>query len=611
MKNRMVVAAILLLIALIPSFANGDAASDLAEGRVALQNAKLNDALPLLTSAAQALPNSVEAHIALAECLIRLGEIDRALIEYRQVAKLSPQHEFANEMIKTLTARHTNSEKQFATAKTFAQLGEFNKSIEILHSVYHSFSDSEKRDDIRLLVAEYRLWAGQNDQAATEAMLVAQQSEEPALTATARAIAAVALASVPAKAKRILAGVNIPVAWANRVKLIDTFELLEDSNQAVAAAKSLIGALADVPQSPFRTALQVHVLRIQLSNIELAVSRNEIQRALEIAWPMLSNKALPQADAFLKPIALEGGWVENDRVTRQSIAKSLLEIGQRFAFAQTDVNEDRLLPLWITSEVYRQISNDQNTVNDRLNIASLLEQLSRPAENRKRNDPLSPADAMQFSLLHDVADQLNIAQIDTLVTIVLSQVSRYRAADDWKNGLSKFVAIDLKADPPQAKLVGNFANLRHGLQRINLSHGLASNYVSLGDQLRANSRNSVLATPLDAVNPADITALALFRQSADFPQREKESREAAHRIVDQYASASQWKLAEECLDIYYATQRGDDLAWKKIQLTTQQIAARENDLLSARRGIGDALAPTIENVLSQIDTLLAARPTKQ
>jgi hypothetical protein len=40
-KNQIVVISILLLIALAPSLAKGDAAEDLATGREALQNAKL------------------------------------------------------------------------------------------------------------------------------------------------------------------------------------------------------------------------------------------------------------------------------------------------------------------------------------------------------------------------------------------------------------------------------------------------------------------------------------------------------------------------------------------------------------------------------------------
>ena len=53
------------------------------------------------------------------------------------------------------------------------------------------------------------------------------------------------------------------------------------------------------------------------------------------------------------------------------------------------------------------------------------------------------------------------------------------------------------------------------------------------------------------------------------------------------------------------------MQWAKIRLTTQQVATREIKLLSARRTIGAELAPTIKTVLTQVDSLLTAKPSKQ
>ena len=79
----------LLWFGLIPAVAWGDAAEDLKNGRTALQQGRVQQALPLLEAAARDLPESVEAQLALAECYLKVGRLDEAVARYRRVLKLS------------------------------------------------------------------------------------------------------------------------------------------------------------------------------------------------------------------------------------------------------------------------------------------------------------------------------------------------------------------------------------------------------------------------------------------------------------------------------------------------------------------------------------------
>jgi len=243
---------------------------------------------------------------------------------------------------------------------------------------------------------------------------------------------------------------------------------------------------------------------------------------------MLSNKPLPKAEAFLQPVAMEGGWIENRHTVRLSIATTLQTIGVRIAFSQPKPNENSLLALWLASEVHRQMPNGFNDVQNRINLASTVGQLSRPNLDRGPNDPLSPADALQFAILHDAADELSADNMESFLKIVFEHVNRYRAVDQWESALLKFIEVDTKAKPPQAKLAGNFAAVPQGtIHYSRLIHGLANSFVELAKHRQQESANSVLATPTDIINAVDLAALALYRDTATLPSAKDASLAAA------------------------------------------------------------------------------------
>ena len=128
--TRLVCSLSLLLAALAnPNFAHADAAADLAAGQAALQELSLEKALPLLKSAAEALPNSVEAQLTLAECQLRLGSLDDALASYKAVVKLSADHKLATRMVAALTGRDTSFDKQLAMTRAFMAVEDFAAAV--------------------------------------------------------------------------------------------------------------------------------------------------------------------------------------------------------------------------------------------------------------------------------------------------------------------------------------------------------------------------------------------------------------------------------------------------------------------------------------------------
>ena len=78
----------------IVTLVNGSVAQaqDLDSAVKLLGGGQLELAKQQLQKITQDQPDSVPAHAALAECYLKLGDLDNAVASYRQVLKLSPQH---------------------------------------------------------------------------------------------------------------------------------------------------------------------------------------------------------------------------------------------------------------------------------------------------------------------------------------------------------------------------------------------------------------------------------------------------------------------------------------------------------------------------------------
>jgi thioredoxin-like negative regulator of GroEL len=168
---RVLVAVFVFVIcaAVAPALKVG-AQEDLDKGRTALQSGEIESALPLLRSAAQNLPQSVEAQLALAECYLKLGQADKALVQYRKVLALSSEHQAARRIVDGLTGSGRNFAERMEVARALAKIGAFKSAEPVLVRALADAATEEERQSARRLLVEVRLWAGNLTPAFDEAV---------------------------------------------------------------------------------------------------------------------------------------------------------------------------------------------------------------------------------------------------------------------------------------------------------------------------------------------------------------------------------------------------------------------------------------------------------
>ncbi len=108
-----------------PSRLFADAHADLASGRELIAAGDFEKGLALLTAGAQNLPQAVEPQLALAEAYLKLGKNEKALVHFRKVLTLSPEHAQARRIIEALTGRRQTVAERLELAKTFVAIGAF------------------------------------------------------------------------------------------------------------------------------------------------------------------------------------------------------------------------------------------------------------------------------------------------------------------------------------------------------------------------------------------------------------------------------------------------------------------------------------------------------
>jgi tetratricopeptide (TPR) repeat protein len=185
--------SLLLALTATPKFAHADAAGDLAAGQAALQSLDWETALPLLKSASEALPQSVEAQLTLAECQLRLGDLEAALSGYASVVKLSPDHKLATRMVAALTGQDNSYAKQLSLITALMDVGDHSAAGSIAGKAIKLPITESQRLTQQLLQVECTIWSGRANDAFRQALDIIQKGDAKA-QGIARVIAAMALA---------------------------------------------------------------------------------------------------------------------------------------------------------------------------------------------------------------------------------------------------------------------------------------------------------------------------------------------------------------------------------------------------------------------------------
>ncbi len=620
MKHRIALfgaVATLALFGAITTVARGDAASDLAAGRKALAAGELDQAKSLLATAAQALPESVEAQLAWAEFQLKSGQIDAALDGYRKVLKLSPEHVEAKRLVTALTGKTQSISQRLAAAEELIRLAAMpSAEVILLKAIEEPISD-QQRLQARLLLSRARLWNGATDLALADAIRLVQDAAGTPQAVEAHAVAVLAMLAKPdndAKTAELLARApEVKVenaAWKPWLELAGLVLQLTDESKSLDVSAKLAQPLATLPESNYRNALLDRLLKTMLTAAQHRFEPGDGKKAFLTLLPLVSDS--PATDDLWKK-DIRGGWLGasvGSAARRLQVAKLMAQIG--LTTYQRQHSDEALRPCVVAAKVLRQNRDDEPSYEYYLQLADSLAGLSRPATDRKAGAPLSAADTLQAELLSSAIPRArNEAQRTKIVELMAAQIDRYQRAGDLETGLKQVVVInpaDLKHPLPMVMLVPAYASLPRGAAQSTLYRLMARSYAALG----LKTFNAAAATPvgLDShINTFDAAALQFCSIISGMQDGDPAPAEIAHPIIERYIAANQWKAAAEGMSLMYTHLRGDAGRWAEIQFQLRQAQDQEQRLLAANRRLGDELSPLLKEALLQIRQATAALAT--
>jgi TolA-binding protein len=617
---RPVVTFIAILLATASSQARADAAADLQQGRAALESGDLDKALPLLTSAAQDLPQSVEAQIALAECYLKLGQSEKALARYQKVLALSPEHSAAKRIVEALSGGKQTFAERIELAKTFLKIGALKQAETVLQRVVAEPATDAEREAARLLLIQSRLWANNIVGAFDEAVRLMQTKE---YADSGRVLAVLALLGAPQPdipaARALLDDVKLPEGdppvWRGWYNAAVFLLKLEESRPTGEAARTPGRELAAIPSSPYRATVTGRVFNKVAAQATELVGKGDVEAALQLLWPTVSSGEVPATDAVLKPVTIEGGWLERTPSAAPfwaQVARALASAGK----ADFDRNSAgaKLLGYWLAAEVIRQSPEAVNRPDQLVQLARELAALSRPSSGRKMGEPLSRADVIQLAVLQQatamaVYDSERIAIADLLI----AQITRYQNAEDLETGLAQIVSINAinEAKPgDRLRLVGAFDVLPPGAAHQKLVNFLADRFAELGAKEFQQAAATQAADANRTVNRFDRAALDFFGQLAAIYPQATNTVAAVESIIGRYSNVESWDAASDTATRFYAHLSGDAGRWAAIRLKLSQAQQAENKALAAQRAIGKELSPLVKDALAETLAIVQANPSK-
>lgn len=623
LSTRVLLASFSFLLLAAPAIAWADAAADLNAGRAALAASELDKALPLLTSATEALPESVEAHLALAECQLRLGRVEEGLKQYQTVLKLSPNHALAKRIVAGLTGQQSTFAERLAAARGLVAVGAFAPADLMIVRLVDEPAAPAERGAARLLRAESKLWVRDTGGALVEALRIIQEHREPALAGPARVIAALALVSQPdppfthiaellAEAPPELAKAGDAAAiWNPRAALVAVLATSDDPAKGAELSSKLASPLASIPSGPFRQSVVDQLTKSQLLAARARLAQGDSTGALAILWPMVSSAAVPAAEIVLKPVNVTGGWLADsgDAPRRLAVARAIADVGK--AEFDRSRGKAKLLGYWLSAEVLRQLRPAEAGFDPLLKLAQELPSLSRPLAERKPGTLLSPADGIQRAMILLLAERaVNEEQRGPIAELIEAQIARYYAVDDLPTGLAQFLTVDGAAKPAKFNWAGTLDRFPPGKAHARLLAFLVAHFAILGEKNFQEAAATLAADANKALGAFDLAALAVAAQASALYPADTQIRATAESILERYAGAERWEAASDAAARYFAGQPGDAARWSMVRLKIRQALAAEDKRLAANRLLEKTLTPLVKEALAESIQILGARPDK-
>lgn len=606
-RNIVLLLATLIATCAIPSFCRADAQADLTAGRTALEQGDLDQAQKLLTAAAVALPQSVEAQLALAECQLKLGQLDKALEKYRAVLKLSPDHPAAKKIVEGLQGSGQTFAQRMETAEMLIKLGAFAQAEAVARQALAMPVEPPQRSAARLLLARTLLLLN-NAAALDEAVRGIQDGQH---ASEARVVAALALL---VQAEPNLPRVDsllrdLPETPATAKPLRDLAVLLiklEDDALATEVSGKLASTLKDIPASPFRTLIENRAFTKLSAAAQQKIQRSDLNGSLEILWPMVASGALPTNEVVLKPVKLQGGWIDS----RQSKGQLWAQVGQLLGNAGTTESQRQgsnstYLGQWLAAQVLLQATERETANPATLELAAKLIPFSLASDNRKPGEPLSQADSLQAELLRQLLPKLSSEeQLQHWINLAVGQMERYDTAGDSEAGLAEFSPL-----PWNARRTMFVAS---GPSRLRWLTTLARKCADIGAKKFAEAAATLAADANDKLNVYDQTALWIIGDvNVQFPQ-EKGAPQLATEIIDRYLRAEQFAAASDAtkaLFTYHPNPKA--VEWSLLRLKIRQAQYEEQQLLAGNRKLAAVLNPLIKEALAAAFAELKTHPTKE
>lgn len=605
--NVVVLFVALVAIGAVPSLCRADAQADLAAGNAALAQGDLEQAQKLLTAAAVALPQSVEAQLALAECRLKLGQLDKALEKYREVLKLSPDHPAAKKIVEGLQGSGQTFAQRMETAAMLTKLGAFAQAEVVARQALAMPVEPAQRGEARLLLARTLLLLNSNT-ALDEAVRVLQDGEH---VAEARVLAALALLlqQDPNLARVDSLLKDLPETPAAAKPLRDLALLLvklEDEALATEVSNQLAATLKDIPASPFRMLIENRAFAKLSAAANLKIQRSDTKGALEILWPMVASGPLPSNDAVLKSIKLQGGWID----PRQNKGQLWAQAGQLLGSAGTAESQRQgasssFLGQWLAAQVLLQAMHREAANPAALELAAKLIPFSHASENRKPGEPLSQADSLQAELLRQLLPNLvGDEQLQQWINLAVGQMDRFAAKGDPEAGLAEFSPL-----PWNARRTMFVAS---GPQRLRWLTTLARKCADIGAKKFAEAAGTLAADANEKLNVYDQTALWIIGDvNVEFPQ-EKGAPQLATEIIDRYLQAEKFAAATEATKALFAFNKNTKaVEWSLLRLKIRQAQFEEQQLLTGNRKLAAELHPLVKEALAAAFAELKAHPTKE
>ena len=574
---------------------------------------ELDKALGLLKAAAEALPESVEARLALAECQLKLGRLDDALAGYRTVLKLSPNHAQAKQVVASLTGARTDAAGQLALAQSLIDLAAYGSAQSVLRPLVSAAIEPAQRDAAQQLLAEAQLWDGATGPALALAMQISQQSKQPAVIAKARIIAALALLAQSTDQQEAIDRLMVQAGeaaapWAARAELVKLMGRLDQAATAEISTQ-LAEPLQAIPSGKLRNQLVSRAEAALLRRANLLLGQGDLKGAVAIVWPMASSAALPTDEAVLKPIAIDGGWSKRTA----EIAAVLAGVG-RAEHAQRRTSAT-LLGYWLAAEVLRDSAEagDGKSLQQLLNLSQELAGISRAAVDRLPGTLLSTADQLQRALLLQLAELAADEKTrQNIVKQVIAHIQRYEPTDDLQTGLSQFVSAGEGDADAAAKLAESLAAFSPGAAQQQLLNFLAAKYAELGQKSFQKSAAALVQDANKTLNPSDRIALQFCQQLHATYAGDAKAIKTSNDLLQRYAAANNWDAALAGARIAYANLPGDTdaVAWGVLRLKLRQAQADEDRLLAASRALPNELNALVGEAIAETVKVLDARPKK-